>query len=307
MLQEPNLNVNLFLRLRPYMPVEYPSSEEEKRKVINIDSDTTISFKGKIFHFDKIFDIETPEKEIFTNSTANLLNNALNGKTCTVICYGYACTGKTKTIEQIISNTMKEIFKSDISKYTLEVSFYEYHLDEWIDILNKKRNLKVNNGTIEDLTMVKIDSFDKFNKIYSKGKRNQFDLHQENNKHKMNSSVYNSHSILTLNIFKDNNTLLSKIFFIDLMSWAKIDSSCSKGLNFKEISSLNNSLLNLEDAIKSLAKKQIFIPKDKFLKVIKQCFDNDCYISFIMHCANLKRYKNDINHTLEISEFINRL
>ena len=156
--------------------------------------------------------------------------------------------------------------------------------------------------------MLKINSLNKFNQIYNKGKRNRIDridLHKDNNN--KFSIIFNSHSVLTLNIFKDNNTLLSKIFFIDLMSWTKNASSCSKELNFKEISSLNNSLLNLEDAIKSLAKKQIFIPKDKFLKVIKQCFDNNCYISFIMHCANLKTYKNDIKHTLEISEFINRL
>ena len=306
MLQEPNLNVNLFLRLRPYMPVEYLSSKEEKIKVINIDSDTTISFKGKIFHFDKIFDRETPEQEIFTNSTANLLNNALNGKTCSVICYGYACTGKTKTTEQIISNTMKEIFKSDISKYTLEVSFYEYYLDEWIDILNKKRNLKVNNGTIEDLTMVKIDSFDKFNKIYSKGKKNQFDLHQENNKHKMNSSVYNSHSILTLNIFKDNNTLLSKIFFIDLAGRTK--NINSKSITLKEIKFLNNSLDNFNKIIKSLSKKEkCLFEKDKFLQVIKQCFDNGSYLSFIMHCANLNQNIDDIMETLEISQYIKKL
>ena len=153
--------------------------------------------------------------------------------------------------------------------------------------------------------MLKINSLNKFNQLYNKGKRNRIDLHKDNN-NKL-SIIFNSHSVLTLNIFKDNNTLLSKIFFIDLMSWTKNASSCSKELNFKEISSLNNSLLNLEDAIKSLAKKQIFIQKDKFLKVIKQCLDNNCYISFIMHCANLKMYKNDIKHTLEISEYINRL
>ena len=74
----------------------------------------------------KIFKEETPEQEIFLHSTANIINNAFNGNTCSIICYGSCCTGKSTTLEQIISNTMKEIFKSDISKYTLNISFMEY-------------------------------------------------------------------------------------------------------------------------------------------------------------------------------------
>ena len=306
MSQEKELKLNLFLRFRPLLLIEQNYLPEERNEIIKIDSDKAINIENKqIYYFDKIFNANTPEEEVCSMATSKIINNALNGITSSIISYGGVCTGKTLTMEQIISYTMKEIFKSDILKYNLRISFMEYYLNEWTDILKKKKNLIIYNGTIKDLTLLKINSLNKFNQIYNKGKRNRIDLHKANNN--KFSIIFNSHSVLTLNIFKDNNTLLSKIFFIDLMSWAKIDSSCSKGLNFKEISSLNNSLLNLEDAIKSLAKKQIFIPKDKFLKVIKQCFDNNCYISFIMHCANLKMYKNDIKHTLEISEYINRL
>ena len=66
---------------------------------------------------------------------------------------------------------MKEIFKSDISKYTLNISFMEYYLNEWTDLLNKKTNLSINNDTIEDLTMLNIESLKKFKELYSIGKK----------------------------------------------------------------------------------------------------------------------------------------
>ena len=69
-------------------------------------------------------------------------------------------------MEQIIPYTMKEIFKSDLSKYNLSISFMEYYLNEWTDILNKKTNLVINNGVFKDLTLLKINSFDKFTQLY---------------------------------------------------------------------------------------------------------------------------------------------
>ena len=92
--------VNLFLRLRPLIPIESNLPEEEKSNVLNINSDNTVTIENnKSFNFDKIFNIDVPEQEIFTHSTQNLINNAFNGKICSIICYGYNCTGKTYTME----------------------------------------------------------------------------------------------------------------------------------------------------------------------------------------------------------------
>ena len=125
----------------------------------------------------------------------------------------------------------------------------------------------------------------------------------------MNSTVFYSHSVLTLNIFKDNNKLFSKIFFIDLGGNAKIGKTAiPSGIALKEVTSLNNSLDNFTEIIRALSTKQnCTFRQDKFLQVIKQCFDNNSYLSFIMHCANLKMYKTDIMKTLEISKYINKL
>lgn len=309
MSQESKSQLKLYLRLRPFTPFEQNYSKEEQKGIIIIDSENEINIEStRKFVFDKIFKEETPEQEIFLHSTANIINNAFNGNTCSIICYGSCCTGKSTTLEQIISNTMKEIFKSDISKYTLNISFMEYYLNEWTDLLNKKTNLSINNDTIKDLTMLNIDSLKEFNELYSIGKKNRVDLHQKSTKYMM-TRVFYSHSILILNIFKDN-TLFGKIFFIDLggSSGAISKNISPTDIHLKEITSLNNSINNFEQAIKSLSKKQkCTFRQDKFLRVIKQCFDNDCYLSFIIHCANLKMYKRDIMKTLEISKYIKNI
>ena len=49
---------------------------------------------------------------------------------------------------------MKEIFKSDNSKYTFKISYFEFYLNELIDLLDKKTNLVVNENGIKDLTLL---------------------------------------------------------------------------------------------------------------------------------------------------------
>ena len=238
-----------------------------------------------------------------------MITNAFQGKTCSVICYGHCCTGKTKTIEQIIFNTMKDIFKLDISKYSLKISYFEYYLNEISDLLNKKSNLGVYENSIKVLTKPEIKSFEMFNELYNKAKKNRIDLHKEIRKSKMNSTVFNSHSVLTLNIFKDNKNLFGKIFFIDLGGKTKFAKSvCPNGINLKEVTSLNTSLDNFNGVIRSLSKKEnTTFSQDKFLKVIKPIFDKDSYFSVIIHCANLKIYKNETSQTLEMCKHFKKL
>ena len=82
------------------MPIEKIVPEEEKSSIININSDNTVNLENnKSFKFDRIFDIGVSEQEIFTHSTKDLIKNAINGKICSIICYGYNCTGKTYTTE----------------------------------------------------------------------------------------------------------------------------------------------------------------------------------------------------------------
>lgn len=212
-------------------------------------------------------------------------------------------------MEQIISNTIKDIFKSDISKYSLKISYFEYHLNELTDLLNKKTNLVVYGNQIKDLSMSEIKSFDMFNELYNKAKKNRIDLHKEVNKSKMNSSIFYSHSVLTLNIFTENNNLFGKIFFIDLGGKTKIiDGVAVSGLHLKEVTTINTSLDNFNLLIRSLSKKEnTTFSQDKFLKVIKPCFDKDSYLSLIIHCANLRKYKNEILQTLEMCKHFKKL
>ena len=139
MSQEEELKLNLFLRLRPLLFIEQNYPLEERNEIIKIDSDKAINIENKkIYYFNKIFNANTPEEEVCSMTTSKIINNALNGITSSIISYGGVCTGKTLTMEQIISYTLKEIFKSGISKYNLRISFIEYYL-KWTDILNKKR------------------------------------------------------------------------------------------------------------------------------------------------------------------------
>ena len=299
--------INLLLRIRPLTPFENNySTKEEKVSIISITKENSINVDNNhSYTFDKILNVDSSEQEICKSSTHNIISNALNGKICSIFCYGYNCTGKTVTFEQIVSNSMKEIFKSDISNFTLKISFMEYYLSDLTDLLEKKTKLVVNNNVIKDLSEKEIKNFDEFNDIYKQGKKNRIDLHSKNNKHKMNIHVFNSHSVLILNIYKDNSSF-AKIFFIDL--GGKTKNVGDTGVNLKEITALNTSLDNFNEIIKSLAKKENnTFRQDKFVRVIKECFNKDNYLSFIIHCVNMKKYKNETFQSLGISKFIKKI
>lgn len=54
--------------------------------------------KDLTFRFDKVFNTETTNVEVFMNSTQNLIENLMEGSNCSVFAYGATGAGKTFTM-----------------------------------------------------------------------------------------------------------------------------------------------------------------------------------------------------------------
>ena len=81
--------INVLLRIRPLTPFENKySTEEEKASIINITKDNSINVDHS-YTFDKILNFDSSEEVIFKSSTHNIISNALNGKICSIFCFGY--------------------------------------------------------------------------------------------------------------------------------------------------------------------------------------------------------------------------
>lgn len=54
--------------------------------------------KNLIFNFDKIFDTNSTNHEIYVNTTKNLINTLMDGYNCSIFAYGATGAGKTHTM-----------------------------------------------------------------------------------------------------------------------------------------------------------------------------------------------------------------
>ena len=65
--------------------------------------------KDQTFAFDKVFDENTTQGDVYEATTRNLLDSVLDGYNATVFAYGATGCGKTHTITYVTSYTLRRI------------------------------------------------------------------------------------------------------------------------------------------------------------------------------------------------------
>jgi len=115
------------------------------------------------YQFEKVFDMETKQKEIFEHIGKEVCDSALNGFNGTIFAYGQTGSGKTYTItggaekledRGIIPRALNYIFKethrrSDY-KWTVFISYMEIYNNDGFDLLHAESNTR----NLEDLPKV---------------------------------------------------------------------------------------------------------------------------------------------------------
>lgn len=115
--------VKVFVRIKPSKGKKYRAVDESCVKIVNDNGLMLLQpnkEQYKNFAFEKVFDGEASQEEVFHRSTAPLLKHALMGYNGTVFVYGQTGTGKTHTMgilsklsynsKGIIPLTMKYLF-----------------------------------------------------------------------------------------------------------------------------------------------------------------------------------------------------
>ncbi len=94
--------------------------------------------KDQTFGFDRVFDDNTTQGEVYEATTRGLLDSVMEGYNATVFAYGATGCGKTHTITGtaqqpgIIFLTMQELFekiaeRSDVKKTEVSLSYLEIY------------------------------------------------------------------------------------------------------------------------------------------------------------------------------------
>ncbi|XP_073716988.1 uncharacterized protein [Misgurnus anguillicaudatus] len=274
--------IRVFCRIRPLTRTE--QSKRSQVIVSCLDEYSVIleTPRGpREFQFDKIFNSECMQEEIFLESSG-LIQCAIDGFNVCIFAYGHTGSGKTFTMvgdkdrrnPGIIPRTFTKIFEiiqENESKFEFKVSAYM---------------LELYNDRLQDLFVSPTEAFskkieikrDRKGLVFAQGAETKeaasagelFALFEQGcaNRHiaatKMNVESSRSHLIIGIMIKSSNLTNGSvsygKLSLVDLAGSERAAKTGAKDDQLKEANSINKSLSALGDVISALSMEQPHVP-----------------------------------------------
>ncbi len=145
-------SVRVALRVRPLVGREHYESPNICVHVHDRDNQVIMG-KDRAFTFDKVFDLDTPQEDLYLVCVKNLVLGCFQGYNATVLAYGQTGSGKTYTMGSghtvglddedfgIIPRVISFIFdeterRKDKAEFLIKCSFLEIYNEELHDLLD---------------------------------------------------------------------------------------------------------------------------------------------------------------------------
>ncbi|KAJ3273248.1 Kinesin- protein 6 [Terramyces sp. JEL0728] len=269
------------------------------------------------FQFNKVFDTEAGQEEIFDAVAKPIIDSTLQGYNGTLFAYGQTGSGKTFTItggaeryadRGLIPRTLQYIFKhiqnDPQSTYSVHVSYLEIYNEIGYDLLDSSRDAK----KLEDLPKVSLME-DEFEMIHLKNlsvvpagnEEDALNLLFVGDTNRMiaetpsNPSSSRSHCIfiITLTCRKAGQDVIrrSKLHLVDLAGSERVARTGIDGNLLKEAKHINLSLHYLEQVIVALHEsskgKRTHIPyrNSMMTSVLRDSIGGNCKTTMIATVA----------------------
>lgn len=229
------------------------------------------------FSFDRAYDENTEQRELFEYVGLELLEHSFNGFNTCVFAYGQTGSGKSHSMvgyaeaKGLIPLTCSRLFDDASEKMdadpnlriTVEVSYIEIYNEKVRDLLNPKNkgNLRVREHPslgpyVEDLSKLVVKDFNDIEHLMDEGNKARTVAATN-----MNETSSRSHAVFTLVVTqkkKDEETKLeaekvSRISLVDLAGSERANSTGATGSRLKEGANINRSLTTLGKVIAALA------------------------------------------------------
>ncbi|CRK42202.1 hypothetical protein BN1723_018981, partial [Verticillium longisporum] len=279
--------------------------------------------KDQVFAFDRIFDDNATQNDVYEATTRTLLDSVLDGYNATVFAYGATGCGKTHTITGtsqhpgIIFLTMQELFEkiADRSQEkTTEVTL------SYLEIYNETiRDLLVPGGSKQGL-MLREDS----NQAVSvagltshrpKDVQEVMDMIVRGNEFRTvspteaNATSSRSHAVLQINVAqKDRNAdvnephTMATLSIIDLAGSERASATKNRGERLLEGANINKSLLALGSCINALCdpRKKNHVPyrNSKLTRLLKFSLGGNCKTVMIVCVSPSSVHFDETQNTL---------
>ncbi|KAJ4299721.1 tubulin-dependent ATPase kip3 [Kalmusia sp. IMI 367209] len=279
--------------------------------------------KDQTFAFDRVFDENTSQGDVYESTTKPLLDSVLDGYNATVFAYGATGCGKTHTITGtaqqpgIIFLTMQELFEKIAEVQEEKVT--EITLS-YLEIYNETiRDLLVEGGSKQTL-MLREDANQAVSVSGLSSHRPQnvqevMDIIVRGNEYRTmspteaNATSSRSHAVLQINVSsKDRNASVNEphtmatLSIIDLAGSERASVTKNRGERLIEGANINKSLLALGSCINALCdpRKRNHIPyrNSKLTRLLKFSLGGNCRTVMIVCVSPSSAHFDETQNTL---------
>ncbi|GAA5808547.1 hypothetical protein MFLAVUS_001938 [Mucor flavus] len=302
-------NIKVVCRFRPQNSLE---NREGGVPILSIDEEgTNLQLKGEAtsnFAFDKVFGMNTPQKDVFEYSIKSIVDDVTAGYNGTVFAYGQTGSGKTFTMmgadiddentKGIIPRIIEQIFTSISDapsnlEFTVKVSYMEIYMEKVRDLFHPASdNLAIHEDKargvyVKDLREIYVSKTAEVYEAMKNGSSNRVVAYTN-----MNAESSRSHSIVVITITQKNEdtgaTKSGKLYLVDLAGSEKVGKTGASGQTLEEAKKINKSLTALGMVINSLTDgKSSHIPyrDSKLTRILQESLGGNSRTTLIINCS----------------------
>jgi len=302
-------SIKVVARFRPQNKVELASGGQPI--VSFTGNDTCVLNSGEVqgsFTFDRVFDMQGQQRDIFDYSIKPTVDDILNGYNGTVFAYGQTGAGKSFTMmgtsiedevgKGVTPRIIEQIFSSIMSspatiEYTVRVSYMEIYMERIRDLLAPQNdNLPVheekNKGVyVKGLLEVYVSSVDEVFEVMKRG-GNARAVAATN----MNQESSRSHSIFVIVVTQKNletgSSKSGQLFLVDLAGSEKVGKTGASGQTLEEAKKINKSLSALGMVINALTDgRSSHVPyrDSKLTRILQESLGGNSRTTLIINCS----------------------
>ncbi|KAI9047826.1 hypothetical protein LZ554_008534 [Drepanopeziza brunnea f. sp. 'monogermtubi'] len=279
--------------------------------------------KDQTFGFDRVFDDNTTQGEVYEATTRGLLDSVMEGYNATVFAYGATGCGKTHTITGtaaqpgIIFLTMQELFekineRSDEKHTEVSLSYLEIYNETIRDLLlpgGSKQGLMLREDANQAVSVAGLTSH------HPKDVQEVMDMIVRGNEYRTisptaaNATSSRSHAVLQINLAqKDRNAdvnephTMATLSIIDLAGSERASATKNRGERLLEGANINKSLLALGSCINALCdpRKKNHVPyrNSKLTRLLKFSLGGNCKTVMIVCVSPSSAHFDETQNTL---------
>lgn len=281
--------------------------------------------KDQTFAFDRVFDENTTQADVYEATTRNLLDSVLDGFNATVFAYGATGCGKTHTITGtaqqpgIIFMTMQELFEKvgelkETKEVEVSLSYLEIYNETIRDLLNPdastaKQGLMLREDSNQAVSVAGLSSHKPQSVQEVMDMVIQGNSARTQSPTEANATSSRSHAVIQVNVSsKERNAdvhepvTFATLSIIDLAGSERASATKNRGARLLEGANINKSLLSLGSCINALCdpRKHNHIPyrNSKLTRLLKFSLGGNCRTVMIVCISPSSQHFDETQNTL---------